>query len=60
MSDNNTKTFHADAGKGSRPRGTGWDKYYSNFDAIFSKKDESVKEESGCSTESEGQKPDVG
>jgi hypothetical protein len=39
MSDNNTKTFYADAGKGSRPRGTGWDKYYSNFDAIFGKKD---------------------
>jgi len=40
MSDDNKKTFHADAGKGDRPRGTGWDKYYSNFDAIFRKKDE--------------------
>jgi len=39
MTDKNTKTFHHDGGKGSRPRGTGWDKYYSNFDAIFGKKD---------------------
>jgi hypothetical protein len=44
MSDNNTKTFHADAGKGSRPRGTGWKNYYDNFDAIFGKKEEAKPE----------------
>jgi hypothetical protein len=38
MSDD-TKTFYADAGKGDRPRGTGWKSYYDNFDAIFGKKD---------------------
>ena len=41
MSGKNTKTFHADAGKGDRPRGTGWKNYYDNFDNIFGKKDES-------------------
>jgi hypothetical protein len=49
MSDD-TKTFYADAGKGDRPRGTGWKNYYDNFDNIFGKKDESVKEEAGCGT----------
>jgi hypothetical protein len=39
MSDNNTKTFYHDCGKGDRPRGTGWKNYYDNFDAIFGKKD---------------------
>jgi hypothetical protein len=67
MSDNNTKTFYHDCGKGDRPRGTGWKNYYDNFDAIFGKKDESVKEEAGCiasntgcNTESDGQDANVG
>lgn len=61
MSDNNTKTFYADAGKGDRPRGTGWKNYYSNWDAIFGKKTEGEKQEdSGCSAESEGQEAIVG
>jgi hypothetical protein len=38
MSDNDTKTFYADAGKGDRPRGTGWKNYYDNFDNIFGNK----------------------
>lgn len=42
MSNDNKKTFHADAGKGDRPRGTGWKNYYDNFDAIFGKKIEPV------------------
>lgn len=50
MAEENTKTFYHDCGKGDRPRGTGWKNYYSNWDAIFGKKeDESAKEESGCS-----------
>lgn len=44
-----TKTFYADAGKGDRPRGTGWKNYYDNWDAIFGKKEEIPVEESGCS-----------
>lgn len=59
MTDNNTKTFYHDCGKGSRPRGTGWKNYYDNFDNIFGKKDE-VKEESGCSTTVEVTKADEG
>lgn len=60
MSDTNTKTFHSDAGKGSRPRGTGWKNYYDNFDAIFGKKEEAAKEESGCGTTVEVIKADEG
>jgi hypothetical protein len=48
MSDNNTKTFYHDCGKGDRPRGTGWKNYYDNFDAIFGKKDEDLKISGGA------------
>jgi hypothetical protein len=54
MADNNTKTFHADAGKGDRPRGMGWKNYYSNWDSIFGKKEEAVEEENLVAAESSG------
>jgi hypothetical protein len=50
MSDKNTKTFHADSGKGDRPRAYSvtQEEFCNRFDAIdWSKKS---AEESGCST----------
>jgi hypothetical protein len=60
MSDNNTKTFHADAGKGDRPRGTGWKNYYDNFDAIFGKKEKVEEENLVVASSSDGQDANVG
>jgi hypothetical protein len=62
MSDNNTKTFYHDCGKGDRPRGTGWKNYYDNFDAIFGKKDEVAEDEENLvvATSSDGQEANVG
>lgn len=46
MSDNNTKSYHWDSGKGSRPRSysVSQEEFCKNWDAIFGKK-EAPKEE---------------
>lgn len=61
MSENNTKTFYHDCGKGDRPRGMGWKNYYDNFDSIFGKKEDAVVEENlVVASSSDGQEATVG
>lgn len=57
MSDNNTKSYHWDSGKGSRPRSysVSQDEFCKNWDAIFGKKESPASEVVAADVSSETQ-----